>query len=233
MDQILLSTGKKCYANFQNIDSGFCRAQKWNNTSFEVVFPVRKLCDLCWWCLMLGTPIDKQNGWKCVLKDRTVTICEVANMLEIACGSVQSMWKGVTLLWRGQLIRSAAATRKYIQFGNMWPHHTVLVTGKWINVQHWWNGTDRDQSTHGQNLLQCQFVHHKPHMGWPEPQCGKRMNWENRNVSAGITGLRAKVQRVMMIHIQNRNVTWSWIHRKWSHKLITPLSPSRTYGLLF
>jgi hypothetical protein len=42
MDQILLPPGKKCYANFQNVASGFWIAENEKNTSFWVVFQVHK-----------------------------------------------------------------------------------------------------------------------------------------------------------------------------------------------
>jgi len=41
-DKILLPTGKKCYAKFQNVVSGFCIAENEKNTSFWVVFQVYK-----------------------------------------------------------------------------------------------------------------------------------------------------------------------------------------------
>jgi hypothetical protein len=41
-DQILLPTGKKCYANFQNVASGLWIADNEKNTSLWVIFQVHK-----------------------------------------------------------------------------------------------------------------------------------------------------------------------------------------------
>lgn len=93
--------------------------------------------------------------------------------------------------------------------------------------------TRKNQSTHRQNLFQCNFVYNKSQMGWQaillralfwkcvsESQCGKPLNWKNKNASASITGLTARVYRVIIFHIQSSNLNCPQTHRRQTHKSI-------------
>jgi hypothetical protein len=40
-------------------------------------------------------------------------------------------------------------------------------------MEQWWNETDRGKLKYWEkNLSYCHFVHHKPHMDWPEIESG-------------------------------------------------------------
>jgi hypothetical protein len=45
--------------------------------------------------------------------------------------------------------------------------HVALMIEDWMNVEHWWNNTNRGKLKYSKkNLFHCHFFHHRHHMHW-------------------------------------------------------------------
>jgi hypothetical protein len=50
-------------------------------------------------------------------------------------------------------------------------HYTTLVVDVWMNMENWWNDTDRGKlKCLEEHLSQCHFLYHKSQMDWPETE---------------------------------------------------------------
>jgi hypothetical protein len=122
LHQILLQTGEKCYGSFKNIGSSFWRVENRKDTSFFEWFSKFKIAgtsDKGAKCL--GHPESKRDvivdGMKKLgLKNRRITTCEAANILQISLGSVQSK-NGQ----RSGICQNSCSTMAMHLFTLLWP----------------------------------------------------------------------------------------------------------------